>query len=118
MMNRHPLARLRLVGLLEGVSFLLLLGVAMPLKYLAGMPSAVKYVGWAHGLLFILYVLALGQATAVQLWSPVRAALLFVAAVLPGGTFVAERWLRRQTPRVDGPEAQAPADASADSSTA
>lgn len=96
---RHPLSRLRMVGLAEGISFLLLLGIAMPLKYLAGMPLAVKYVGWVHGLLFVLYVLALGQATAAQLWSPVKAAALFLAAVLPGGTFVADRWLRRQIPR-------------------
>lgn len=101
MNRRHPLSRLRLVGFAEGVSFLVLLGIAMPLKYLAHMPAAVKYVGWAHGLLFMLYVVALGQATAAQLWSPVRAALLFVAAVVPGGTFVADRWLRRQVPRND-----------------
>ena len=97
--RRHPLTVLRWIGLAEGVSFLVLLGIAMPLKYLAHMPAAVKYVGWAHGLLFILYVLALGHATTVQLWSPLRAAALFVAAVVPGGTFVAERWLRRQAPR-------------------
>ena len=97
--KRHPLTVLRWIGLAEGVSFLVLLGIAMPLKHLAHMPAPVKYVGWAHGLLFILYVLALGHATAVQLWSPVRAAGLFVAALLPCGTFVAERWLRRQVPR-------------------
>jgi integral membrane protein len=98
-MPGNPLVRLRWIGLAEGVSFLVLLGVAMPLKYLAHMPGAVKYVGWIHGLLFILYVAALGQATATQLWSPLRAALLFVAAVVPGGTFVADRWLRRQVPQ-------------------
>jgi len=89
--------RLRLVGILEGISFLTLMGIAMPLKYLAHMPAAVKYVGWVHGLLFILYVLALGQATASKMWSPFKALLLFVAAVVPFGTFVADRWLKTQT---------------------
>lgn len=88
--------RLRLVGMLEGVSFLTLMGIAMPLKYLAHMPAAVKYVGWVHGLLFVLYVLALGQATAARMWSPLKAVLLFVAAIVPFGTFVADRWLKTQ----------------------
>ena len=56
------LERLRLVAKIEGVSFLILLGVAMPLKYAAGLPIAVKIVGWAHGVLFILFVLALWGA--------------------------------------------------------
>lgn len=97
--------RLRFVGILEGISFLTLMGIAMPLKYLAHMPAAVKYVGWAHGLLFILYVLALGQATASKMWSPVKALLLFVAAVVPFGTFVADRWLRNQTQPTSPPAA-------------
>src|SRR5438552_3773981 len=50
------LRRLRLVGYTEGVSFLVLLGIAMPLKYFAGMPLAVTIVGAIHGLLWILYV--------------------------------------------------------------
>ena len=50
------IGRLRFVGLLEGVSLLVLLGIAMPLKYLANQPDAVKLVGWAHGVLFVLFV--------------------------------------------------------------
>ena len=49
------MGRLRAVGMVEAVSFLLLLGVAMPLKYFAGMPLAVKIAGWIHGLLFIAF---------------------------------------------------------------
>ena len=52
-MLSHSIGRLRAIGMLEGVSFLVLLGVAMPLKYLAGMPAAVKIVGWVHGILFV-----------------------------------------------------------------
>ena len=57
-MPTHALYRLRLVGGLEGISYLLLLGVAMPLKYLAGMPAMVQVAGWIHGLLFTLFVAA------------------------------------------------------------
>lgn len=95
-MLKTAVGRLRAVGLAEGLSFVLLMGVAMPLKYIAGQPLAVKYVGWAHGLLFVLYVLALGQASAKYLWKPVTVALLFAAAVVPFGPFVTERWLKRQ----------------------
>ena len=56
--NRWVGRDLRAVALLEGASYLLLLGVAMPLKYLAGMPGAVRAVGSAHGGLFLLYVAA------------------------------------------------------------
>ncbi len=86
---------LRAVSLTEGVSYLLLLLVAMPLKYVWGMPLAVKWVGWAHGLLFM----ALGV---LLLLAMLRAALPFklavivgVAALLPAGPFFADRLLRR-----------------------
>ncbi|HTO03360.1 MAG TPA: DUF3817 domain-containing protein, partial [Opitutus sp.] len=49
---KTPLSRLRFIGWWEGVSFLVLLGIAMPLKYLAGEPAAVRVVGMAHGILF------------------------------------------------------------------
>ncbi|MCH5690241.1 DUF3817 domain-containing protein [Niabella sp. W65] len=44
------------IAFLEGISYLLLLLVAMPLKYLADIPEGVKYIGWAHGVLFVLFV--------------------------------------------------------------
>lgn len=79
--------------MLEGISFLLLMGVAMPLKYLAGMPEAVRYAGWAHGLLFITYGMVIFAA-----WSdgkiPFRIAMMaFVASLLPFGPFVIDRKL-------------------------
>ena len=63
-----PLARLRLIGLLEGSSFLALLLIAMPLKYLAGQPLAVRAVGMAHGVLFLLYLLALVPVALDRRW--------------------------------------------------
>lgn len=82
---------LRSIALLEGVSFLLLLGLAMPLKYLADMPGPVKVVGWAHGVLFMVLVAALSHAVLTRGWTVGRAAVVFVAALLPFGPFVVDR---------------------------
>ena len=95
-MSADPIIRrFRSVAIAEGWSFLVLLFIAMPLKYFADMPLAVKYVGWAHGVLFIAY-----WATAVPLftnlkWDAERVVGLGLASILPFGTFVMERkWLR------------------------
>jgi len=95
-MLHTPIGRLRAVGWMEGASFLLLLGVAMPLKYLADMPMAVKVVGWAHGVLFIAFCAALLQTMRNRRWAIGRAALGLVAALLPFGTFVFDRSLQRE----------------------
>lgn len=88
---KNPIPLLRRIVFAEGVSFLVLLGVAMPLKYLAGMPAAVKVVGWLHGLLFIAFCLALARVWIVAKWPIPRCAMLFIAALLPFGPFVADR---------------------------
>lgn len=92
------IGRLRLLGVLEGISFLLLMGVAMPLKYWAGRPEAVSIVGMAHGVLFLAYIAAILQAHLEHNWPVKRSALLFVAALLPFGPFVADRRLLRGLP--------------------
>lgn len=94
MPNRNPVPLLRRVALAEGVSFLLLLGVAMPLKYVAGTPQAVKLVGWAHGLLFIALCGLLLYTLVAARWPLGRAAFVFVAALLPFGPFLADRRLK------------------------
>lgn len=91
-----PLARLRLVGLLEGLSFLLLLGVAMPLKYVWGLPEAVRVVGSLHGALFVLYALAVVHVWIARKWPMERATVAMIAAVVPFGPFLFERSLRRE----------------------
>lgn len=53
------LKSLMIMGYLEGTSFLLLLCIAMPLKYMMGIPEVVRYVGMAHGALFIAYIVIL-----------------------------------------------------------
>jgi integral membrane protein len=91
---KSPIPFLRLVALVEAVSFLVLLGFAMPLKHLAGMPMAVKVFGWIHGVLFIFFTVALVRATVIAKWPFSRAALIFVAALLPLGPFVIDRRMK------------------------
>lgn len=93
------LSRLRLVGFLEGVSYLLLLGVAMPLKYLAHEPLAVRSVGMAHGILFMLYLLALVPVALDHRWSWKTVALGVLASVLPAGPFVFDAKVLRSLDR-------------------
>lgn len=91
---KNPIPFLRRIGLIEAISFLVLVGIAMPLKYLAGQPLAVKVFGWAHGVLFIIFAFALLRTLLVARWSIVRAAMVFIAALLPFGPFVIDRRMR------------------------
>ena len=89
-----PLGRFRIVAFWEGISYLLLLFVAMPLKYGLGIDTAVRAVGMAHGLLFIAYVVVLGLA-APHLGVR-RAMLAFILSLVPFGTFWLEARFRRE----------------------
>ena len=85
------------IAVAEGYSFLLLLFIAMPLKYMAGMPKAVTLAGSIHGALFIAYAIAAVFLFTHAKWPMSRIPGLFYAAVLPFGTFVLERkWLRER----------------------
>ena len=88
--------RFRAIAFIEGVSYLLLLAVAMPLKYIAGFPGAVLAVGWAHGVLFVLYLAALAEVSFKRRWRLVRILGAFVASLVPFGTFVLDAQLRRE----------------------
>jgi integral membrane protein len=90
------LGKFRLIALLEGISFLLLIFIAMPLKYGAGMPLAVKYTGWAHGVLFVLYVILLIQVWIEYKWKFTKVVVAFIASLLPFGTFVLDRNLKKE----------------------
>jgi len=88
--------RLRAAGMVEAVSFLLLLGVAMPLKYFAGMPLAVRIAGWTHGLLFLVFGMCLLVAQGERQWPMRWTVIVFVAALLPFGPFIIDRRLKNQ----------------------
>ena len=95
-MFNTSIGRLRAIGMIEGVSFLLLLGVAMPLKYFGGMPMAVTAAGWLHGLLFITFCIALTQAHQEANWTVWRSGTVLIAALLPFGPFAIDKKLRRE----------------------
>lgn len=92
---KTSLGRLRVIGFWEGVSFLVLLLIAMPLKYWAGWPQAVRVVGMAHGVLFVLYVLATWHAAVDRDWPWKRTAAVLLASLLPGGPFVVDARILR-----------------------
>lgn len=90
---KTAIGRVRLTGMLEGISFLLLMGVAMPLKYFAGMPAAVKYTGWCHGLLFILYCMVIFSAWSNGRLSFAKSLMAFIGSLIPFGPFLMDRKL-------------------------
>ena len=94
-MDYSFLRKLRILGVIEGISTLILFGVAMPLKYMAGMPMAVTVVGSIHGLLFIALVgmFAVGMKR-IPLSMRLTACGVF-GAVVPFGPFVVDHWLGR-----------------------
>jgi integral membrane protein len=84
------------VAWLEGLSYLVLLAVAMPLKYFAGVPLATRVAGLIHGLAFIAYTVVVIDALATRQWSRRTAALGLLAGLLPAGTFVFVGHVRRR----------------------
>ncbi len=88
---------LRIVGIAEGISFLLLLGVAMPLKYLADQPMAVTIVGWIHGALFIGFLFLAWRTMDEYRKSFLWLITGFAASLLPFGTFLWDKQLKKMT---------------------
>lgn len=86
---------LRFVGILEGISFLLLLFIAMPVKYLWDNPLLVKYVGMGHGVLFVLFLVVLLVVCEKQKWSLSVFILGLLASILPFGPFVFDRKIKQ-----------------------
>lgn len=89
----NAIGRFRTVAMAEGVSFLILLGIAMPLKYMAGKPAMVDVFGWAHGLLFISYMITGLQVKIEREWPLSKTALAVVAALIPFGPFMLDKKL-------------------------
>lgn len=86
----------RKVSLAEGCSALLLFLVAMPMKYLMGNPVLIKPVGMIHGILFLVFLVALVRVWAVDKWPLSKLVLGFVAGNVPFGAFWFERRLRAE----------------------
>ena len=89
------LGRLRVVAIIEGVSYVVLLGIAMPLKYLYDMPQAVSLVGMLHVVLFVLLLPALLHAQLDKKWGLWLSIQVFLASLVPLGAFWMDRRLKR-----------------------
>ncbi|NQV51585.1 MAG: DUF3817 domain-containing protein [Flavobacteriales bacterium] len=90
------LRRFLLIGRAEAISFLLLVLIAMPLKYMMDLPLMVKYVGWAHGVLFMAYMAQLIYVAVVLKWDVLKVIYGFIAALLPFGPFIFERSISKK----------------------
>ncbi len=86
---------------LEGTSLLVLMGIAMPLKYGAGWTHATQWPGWLHGLLFLAYVVLLSVLSRRDRWTLVDTSLGFIASLVPMGTFLFERRMREPLQMTD-----------------
>lgn len=86
----------RKISLAEGISLLVLLFIAMPLKYFMGIPEVVKVVGWIHGLLFMVYIGMLIVLQATHRWSFIFFVGAFMASIVPFGTFILDKHLGRK----------------------
>lgn len=85
----------RIVGLLEGISFLLLMSVGLYFKYVLNDPSYVKLLGMPHGLLFMLYLILAYLIKKEMNWNNKTLAIVFLAAIVPFGTFYVDiKYLR------------------------
>ena len=85
------LQTLRIIALLEGLSFLGLLFIAMPMKYFMDMPTAVKIPGMAHGGLFVVYILLAIVVGLDKNWNTKQFAIVILGSILPFGTFYADK---------------------------
>ncbi len=81
----------KIVSYLEGISYLLLLGVGVPLKYLAGNDSWVKSLGMPHGLLFVAYIFLAIVVRQLKNWDTKTTVVVLIASIVPFGTFYVDK---------------------------
>ena len=91
-----PLTRYRVMAWVVGVLLVVLVLVAVPLKYLAGSPGLARVVGVTHGFLFVVYLAAALQLALVRRWRPLFALLVLVSGTVPFLSFVMERQVSRR----------------------
>jgi len=88
---------LRRAALIEAWTLILLFGVAMPLKYWAGVPEATSIMGPLHGLAFMVFVWFVIRSWAEGIINVFGTLRLLIGAFVPGLGFINERWLHRQS---------------------
>ena len=94
--SKKLIHRFRMVGIAEGISFLVLLLIAMPIKHFLKIPQPVKYIGWVHGALFIAYIYLLVEMAGEFKKDFSWCAKSFFAAFIPFGTFLTDKKLKRE----------------------
>jgi integral membrane protein len=87
----------RIAAWVTGIGLLVLVLVAMPLKYIFGQPQLVAVVGVTHGFLYMIYIVCTLLLAERCRWKPLDALLILIAGTVPVASFVAER---RVTARV------------------
>jgi integral membrane protein len=111
---KNPISVFRLAAFAEAASFIVLLTIAMPLKYFWGMPVAVRIIGSLHGGLFLIYCGALLQCVRVAEWPGGRTLQFFIASLIPFAPFFLDRRLRVYAEEFDRARLPAPAKAVAE----
>lgn len=81
----------RVIAFLEGVSYLLLLFIATPVKYLANDPQYVKMLGMPHGILFMMYVVLAFMIRSEFKWNSRQFSVVLIGSIIPFGTFYVDR---------------------------
>ena len=93
---RKTYSQFRKIAFAEGVSFLVLLFIAMPLKYFAAMPMAVTIVGGLHGILFVALAVAAYLVKDKHNRSFGWGLKVFVASIIPFGTFYMDKEWKKE----------------------
>lgn len=96
-MINNVLTRFRAISAIEGLSFLLLVFIAMPIKYIGENPYPVKILGMMHGVLFIIFMISLFETKIRKSWDTGMVFQLFVLSLIPFGAFFIERKVKPQT---------------------
>lgn len=95
-MQKKLIRNLRYSGIIEGISFLILLLIAMPLKYIFDKPQFVLVFGWIHGALFVTYAYFVVHAWTLRKWVFKKAFKVGIAAIIPLGTFYIDKELKKE----------------------
>jgi integral membrane protein len=90
------IGRLRIIGFLEGISLLVLLFIAVPIKYIGHDPSIVKAIGPIHGALFLLFIVNTISVGIEQKWQLKTTGKVLLACIIPFGTFYVDRKILRE----------------------
>ncbi len=96
-MFKNNLSTLRFSGYMEGISFLVLIFICVPLKHIWGISKPTLFVGMVHGILFIFYCTMVILVKQEQKWNSSKTFYALLASILPFGTFVADAKLFKQS---------------------